>query len=181
MERKPNKSIDDLIDMLLKIEEDDYMRRQRMLLYETGVSYNSSNNESRHIKATKIAENEVTYIANENNNNENNNSIWHIKSQSNATTVYTIKQVVTECTNDMCFSWCLELACLGLCQHLYTCTCPDQNTICKHVYKVHMIVMKQSNKTVTHHSISESSMTYLDSPDSPIISNNTDYNADAML
>ena len=156
MERKPNKRIDDLIDMLLKIEEDDYMRRQRMLLDETEVSYNSSNNESRHTKATKIADNEVTCIVNKNNNNENNNTVWHIKSQSKATTDYTIKQEVTECTNDMCFSRCLELTCLGLCQHLCTCTCPDQNTICKHVHKVHMMMIKQSNKTVTHYSISES-------------------------
>ena len=143
MKRKPNKRIDDLIDMLLKIEEDDYMRRQRMLLYETGVSHNSSNNESRHTKATKIADNEVTCIVNENKNNENNTRIWHRKFESKATTVYTIKQVVTECTNDMCFSRCLELACLGLRQHLYTCTFPDQNTICKYVHKVHMMMIKQ--------------------------------------
>ena len=37
---------------------------------------------------------------------------------------------------------CLELACYGLCEYLYRCNCLDQNSICKHVHKVHSLLSR---------------------------------------
>ena len=38
------------------------------------------------------------------------------------------------------FLRCLELACYGLCEHLYRCNCLDQSSIYKHVHKVHSLL-----------------------------------------
>ena len=124
MERKPNKRIDDLLDLLLKIEEDAYMRRQRMLLYD---NTDNTASQSRHERGIKIKDDDITKA-----NNENK---WTVKSQ-HTTSVYEVKQNVKECFSDMCFIRCVELSCMGLCQHLYTCTCDDQAAICKHIHKV---------------------------------------------
>ena len=37
---------------------------------------------------------------------------------------------------------CLELACYGLCGHLYKCNCFDINNICKHIHKVHSLLSR---------------------------------------
>ena len=47
-----------------------------------------------------------------------------------------VTRVQEECTEDYCEMMCLELSCIGLCQHLYMCSCPDGNTLCQHKHKV---------------------------------------------
>ena len=124
MEKKPSKRIDDLMDLLLKLEEDDYMRRQRMHFYDNNKSAIS---QSRHERGVKIKDEDVTIVSDE--------YKWIIKSQSSGSE-YEVKQNETECSSNVCFIRCVELSCVGLCQHLYTCTCADQMTICKHIHKV---------------------------------------------
>ena len=52
-DRRPNKRVDDLLNLLLLIEEDDYWRHKRDRFYnnpETKVSLNKTNEKSRHFK-----------------------------------------------------------------------------------------------------------------------------------
>ena len=74
MERRLNKQIDNLVDLLFKIEEDDCMRRQRMLCYD-----NNSNtiSQSRHKRGVKIKDEDVIIVSDE--------CKWIIKSQSSST------------------------------------------------------------------------------------------------
>ena len=71
MERKPNKRVDDLINVLLTDEEDNYWRHKREKIYAT--KHQSANNNSRDTKGISIA-NEYLTVEHE--------TTWKVKSQS---------------------------------------------------------------------------------------------------
>ena len=54
----------------------------------------------------------------------------------------------------MCFIniyyWCLELACCGLCGHLYKCNCLNISNICKHIHKVHSLLSRNVTADVSN-------------------------------
>ena len=45
---------------------------------------------------------------------------------------------------------CLELACYGLCGHLYKCNCLDISNICKHIHKVHSLLSRNVTVDVSN-------------------------------
>ena len=78
MERKPNKRVDDLINLLLTYEEDTYWRHKREKIYAT--KHQSANNNSRHTRGMAIVDKDLT-IANE--------TTWKVKSQSRGKNINT--------------------------------------------------------------------------------------------
>ena len=45
---------------------------------------------------------------------------------------------------------CLELACYGLCGHLYKCNCLDISNICKHIRKIHSLLSRNVTVDVSN-------------------------------
>ena len=60
MERKPDKRVDDLTNVLLSYEEDAYWRHKREKIYET--KHQSANNNSRHTRGMAIADEDLTVV-----------------------------------------------------------------------------------------------------------------------
>ena len=71
LERKPNKRVDDLINVLLTYKEDPYWRHKREMIYAT--KHQSANNNSRHTRGMATAD-EYLIVVNE--------TAWKVKSQS---------------------------------------------------------------------------------------------------
>ena len=130
MQRKWNKRIDDLLNILLTIESDDYWRRKRDISYCLPEAIPASD---RHKKSLGIDEAVVA---------QEDEVSWKVQSQSESGKVYVVQHKGDVCFEDYCFERCLEIACLGLCGHFYTCTCPDLSNMCKHIHKVHSIRMR---------------------------------------
>ena len=71
MERKPNKSVDDLINALLTYEEDPYWRHRREKIY--AAKHQFDNNNSRHTRGMAIVDEDLMVV---------NETTWNVKSQS---------------------------------------------------------------------------------------------------
>ena len=126
--RRKNKRVDELIQLLLQIEEDDYWRlKQERFFNPSGATLPA---EERHQRGMKITNIDV----------EEEEIGWKVRSQSNKDTFYMVKRVANCCKEDHCFSRCLEVSCIGLCEHLYSCTCEDKHMMCKHIHKVHSLL-----------------------------------------
>ncbi|CAL4210087.1 unnamed protein product, partial [Meganyctiphanes norvegica] len=81
------------------------------------------------------------------------NSTWNIKSQtSNNKENAPVHEITlerpgcfvekSEKKTNVCRDKCLELSCIGLCCHMYQCSCLDTNNLCKHIHKVHSYRVK---------------------------------------
>uniref|UniRef100_A0A8D9E7V9 SWIM-type domain-containing protein n=1 Tax=Cacopsylla melanoneura TaxID=428564 RepID=A0A8D9E7V9_9HEMI len=57
---------------------------------------------------------------------------------------YVIVQFSVTCQFDHCYTKCPERDCPGLCSHLYSCSCPDKDPICKHIHRLHSLLNKDS-------------------------------------
>ena len=124
MDRKPNKRLDDLINLLLSIEEDDYWRHKRDLIYNVGSFQVSM---PRHKRGIAISNDDI----------EIDEFGWRLISQTQGNSlIYTVIKVTESCDDESCINKCLEVACLGLCEHLYKCDCKDSSPLCKHIHKV---------------------------------------------
>lgn len=62
---------------------------------------------------------------------------WRVKSQSQTDVWHSVSALERRFYQDHCFEKCQELACLGLCSHLYHCNCDDNALLCKHIHKIH--------------------------------------------
>ena len=71
MEKTPNNRVDDLINVLLTYEEDNYWRHKREKTYTT--KHQSANNNSRHTRGMSISDEDLTVV---------NETSWKVKSQS---------------------------------------------------------------------------------------------------
>ena len=71
MGRKPNKRVDDLVNVLLTYEEDSCWRHKREKIYAT--KHQSANNNSRHTTGMSIADEDMTVV---------NETTWKVKFQS---------------------------------------------------------------------------------------------------
>ena len=78
MERKPNKRVDDLINVLLTYEEDNYWRHKREQIYAT--KHQSAKNNSRHTRGISISNEDLTVV---------NETTWKVKSQSKGKNINT--------------------------------------------------------------------------------------------
>ena len=50
---------------------------------------------------------------------------------------YTIEKLSDTCKDDNYLNQCLDVLCMGLCEHLYSCYCVDPSDLCKHIHKLH--------------------------------------------
>ncbi|KAK3919267.1 Wilms tumor protein-like protein [Frankliniella fusca] len=144
MKRKPNKRVDDLIQLLLLMEEDDYNTRN----LEAILGYFESPEQlrSRHVNGLAMDDSCIR---------QETDSVWFVKSATCSKTEYMVFKIQDSCQTDHCFDKCKELACPSLCGHLYSCTCPDRCPVCKHVHKLHSFLSRGHVLVVREEEISE--------------------------
>ena len=137
MNRRLNKRVDDLLNILLDIEEEDYWRHLGDMKYKSGRSMQKET--SRHTRGIKIQDTDVVKI---------NDCKWTVKSQTSSEDNdddienYEVELKHTDCFDDYCFTKCFEISCIGLCSHMYQCSCSDTNNLCKHIHKTHSLRVK---------------------------------------
>ena len=127
----------DLINLLLTIEADDYRRRKRELIYyKPNDTLPTMEDLSRHKKGLQIPDIDCDEIK---------EALWSVKSQKKSDMImhYRIQRISDSCNKDNCNDKCLHIACTGLCEHLYACSCDDRVSLCKHVHKVHSVVCRR--------------------------------------
>lgn len=85
----------------------------------------------RHERALGIADVAVTVVS---------AMQWRVGSQQEGRGGYDVYLRAAECPRNTCRDTqkCFARDCGGLCEHMYWCTCPDDNTLCKHIHKVRM-------------------------------------------
>lgn len=130
------RSVDDLLDLVMKFEHEDYFNRglNLMLNPPEGDLVLSEHALGLKIKNSFVVEN---YTA---------DNRWLVKTLKKDTSdLQTFKEeshIVTWkadiCEKDFCRERCLKLTCFGLCGHLYHCSCDSTPvTPCSHIHKVH--------------------------------------------
>lgn len=82
---------------------------------------------NRHENSLRIDDSYVTRF---------NEDTFIIKSSNNQDEFYIVHKVDEQYFLNSCLK-CNNLPCCNLCEHLYTCSCFDRDTLCKHVHKVH--------------------------------------------
>ena len=125
---KRNRRLDVLLDTLLRIENDHYIRYLKM------TSYNNPTDEDvrlqdRHNRGLEIDDARVKQIS---------NTAFSLESSTQS---YAIEMIVDKCSHVHCYTKCKTLPCINLCSHMYTCTCDDYHNghICKHIHKIHSL------------------------------------------
>ena len=118
----PNKQIDDLINVLLEIEANNYWSHKRRIVY-LNATKKDNGSDIRYEREINIPDAHMTALS---------NSKWSVQSQSKNVT-YTINQITESCN---CQLGKQQIACVGLCEHIYFCNCDDKAKICKYIYKV---------------------------------------------
>ncbi|XP_065647824.1 uncharacterized protein LOC136077117 [Hydra vulgaris] len=137
MERRPNKRLDDLINLLLTIEEDSYWHHKRDTIYHGTISL-PKKYKKRHEKGMLISDKCIIKCS---------LTQYTVKSQSNVT--YNVDILTDTCKESLCLESCLNPACNGLCQHLYRCNCNDIVILCKHVHKLRSFLLRTQEKNCT--------------------------------
>ncbi|KAI5699834.1 hypothetical protein M8J75_009490 [Diaphorina citri] len=130
-QRKPNKRMDDLLDVLFTIEQDDYAARQRETIFNCNLVEDLVI-DRRHNNGMEIADACIHKI---------NDFLWGVQSLPNNNMTYQVYQFEKTCSHDFCFVKCTKSSCHNLCSHMYTCSCPD-SLLCKHIHKVHSLVQR---------------------------------------
>ncbi|XP_062604065.1 uncharacterized protein LOC134265856, partial [Saccostrea cucullata] len=125
---KRNRRIDVLLDTLLKIENDHFIRHLQR------VSYNNPSDEDiritdRHRKSLEIDNTKVKQIS---------SSVFSLESGPEN---YIIEAILSDCSQEHCYTKCKNLPCINLCYHMYKCSCADYHNghICKHIHKIHSL------------------------------------------
>ncbi|XP_072153634.1 uncharacterized protein [Bemisia tabaci] len=135
MRRKSKWNLEDFINLLLELEEDDYLRRANEQIL--GVSFGLSDpGNSRHEEGVLIPDDAVTFLFQDH---------WEIKSSTNISKFHLVVRVNHECTAELCYKTCSH--CHELCGHLYYCTCTDKHPMCKHIHKVHLFFIGSQKTT----------------------------------
>ena len=98
-----------------------------------------------------------------------NENLWKVKSQTSDQYYNVCKTAELSCY-DHCYNKYLTITCMELCEHLYTCDCPDFNRICKHVYKIHSYTNTSSFQQ--YNSNSSLPVTISHSPETPLMNDN---------
>ena len=126
MERRPNKRLDDLINLLLEIEKDDYWRHKRQSYFSSDITVKKT--EDRLLRGLNIPDAHVTIMT------DDEKQSWEIQSQSKESVTYTVTMIneTCDCTDKVT----TDIVCVGLYTHLFRCNCLDSNRLCKHIYKI---------------------------------------------
>ncbi|XP_026290701.1 uncharacterized protein LOC113215308 [Frankliniella occidentalis] len=136
LKRKVNRRLDDLVNILIDIEWDDKIRRVRESV--VGMAYQPHEILDRHKRGMQISDEDLVKI---------DENTWDIKSSSGKDNYY-IARYHEKCPLDHCFLKCTQILCGGLCSHIYSCSCKDTNPLCKHVHKLHSLLMRDIVKQV---------------------------------
>ncbi|XP_026682549.1 uncharacterized protein LOC108252916 [Diaphorina citri] len=134
--RIPNKRMDDLLDILLTVEKDDYASRARASLLGSTSKQSQPHNDGLLLPVDAIE--------------KVMDDLWTIKSGNEE---YHVQKLVSSCVQDLCFEKCSSLSCPNLCSHLYLCSCPAEVPLCKHIHKVHSFTERGniSNLAIDQH------------------------------
>ena len=136
MDRKQNKRVDKLLDVLFEMERDIYLQHLYRIKIGCPPTDIPPSYQKRHTKGMNIPDTDCTKV---------NDLLWTVISQADntRTTYYYVSKLSDTCNFEHCFVKCVELACLQLCDHLYFCTCADASGVCKHIHKVHSLQERQ--------------------------------------
>ena len=120
----------------------------------------SKTNLNGHQAGSKIPDTDISVV---------NESLCKVKSQTSDQYYNVCKTVELRCY-DHFYNKCLTITCMELCEHLYTCDCPDFNRICKHIHKIHSYTNRSSFQQ--YNSNSSLSVTISHSPETPLMNDN---------
>ncbi|KAK3924055.1 Krueppel-like protein 1 [Frankliniella fusca] len=134
LRRVPNRRLDDLIDLLLQIEEDYFVRHDNAMQLETLWPHDVRKIRERHERGNKILDEDIEKVSNQ---------CYVVSSQEKNSQVekYKVVRCVEKCDESGCLYNCPS--CL-ICSHMYQCTCPDTSPLCKHIHKVHLMYFTSS-------------------------------------
>ena len=104
LERMPNKRIDDLINVLLEIEADDYWSHKNRIVY-LHVQKKDTDSDIRYERGINIPDVHMTTLS---------KSKWSVQSQSK-NVAYTINQIIENCN---CQLGKQKISCVGLCERI---------------------------------------------------------------
>jgi len=142
MERIQNKRVDDLTQILLRMERDYYMKLWKNKSEGKTEVIVTATQKKKHTKGIAIKDKDVTHVE---------GHTWAVRSQDeknkDSDEEYYVEKHNEKCPVDHCFVQCTTQICKGLCEHLYTCTCPCPGGMCKHIHKVHSIFLRHSSTT----------------------------------
>ena len=126
MGKKPTRRVDNLLNMLLKIEEDDFWRYKRQTFHTNNAEL-CNPNLNRHEAGLKTPDTDISVVI---------ENLWQIRSQT-SNHYYNVSKTAELSCYDHCYTECLTISCMEVCEHLYTCDCPDFSRMCKHIHKIH--------------------------------------------
>ncbi|XP_052126459.1 uncharacterized protein LOC113211795 [Frankliniella occidentalis] len=132
LRRKVNRRLDDLVNFLLDIAWDDYITRVREAT--TGIAFKPQEILERHKRGMQIKDEDIFELEPD---------TWDVTATTGGLK-YHVVRYHEECSFDHCFSKCTDIPCTKLCAHLYSCSCPDNHPLCKHIHKVHSIQMRSN-------------------------------------
>ena len=123
MDRKPTARVNDSLNMLFKIEKDNFWRYKRQTFYMNNTELRKTNL-NRHEAGLKIPDTDISVVT---------ESLWIVKSQT-SDQFYNFSKTAELCCYDHCYNKCLTITCMDLCEHLYICDCPNLNRMCEHIH-----------------------------------------------
>ena len=135
LEGMPNKQIDELINVLLEIEADDYWSHKRRIVY-LNVPKRDIDSGIRYERGMNIPYAHMTALS---------KSKWSVQSQGKNIT-YTIKRITENC---YCQLGKQQISCVALCEHINSCNCDNKEKMCKHVYKVYPTLKREIKQCKT--------------------------------
>ena len=136
LEQMPNK--DDLINVLLEMEADDYWSHKNRMVY-LDVPKKDTDSDIRYERGINIHGVQMT---------TSSKSKWSVQSQSK-NVAYTINQITENCNCQ------LGKSCVGLCERIYSCNSYNKAKVCKHIYKVHSTLKREIKQCKTDLKINE--------------------------
>ena len=145
--------------MLLEIEGDDFWRYKRQTFYTNNAKL-CNPNLNRHEAGLKIPDTDISVV---------NESLWKVKSQT-SDQYYNVSKTAELCCFDHCYNKCLTITCMKLCEHLYTCDCPDFNRMCKHIHNIHSYTNRSSFQQYNSNNSLFDTISH--SPETPQMNNN---------
>ncbi|XP_072156029.1 uncharacterized protein [Bemisia tabaci] len=135
--RKFNRRADDLVNIMLKLDDDIHLALLYKRLPEEPPLGKIHEENTRHMKGSLILDEDVSCLS---------GSEYLIKSQSQKDTRYTVHVISPVCTEPaVCYIKCDKTPCTHLRCHMYTPSCDDVNALCKHINEVHSVIMMKNN------------------------------------
>ena len=140
--RRRNRRLDILFETLPQIENQIFIDHFKRTQYNLPAAYDIDTWD-RHSNSLNIADSSISQV----------NELTFTVLSSNTKTCYTVAVQTSVCKEEHCYIKCRQPPCLKLCFHMYSYSCEDfrrDDTICKHVHKVHSLLNKISGTAENH-------------------------------